>query len=192
MDPRPWTELSKLKIPHHRSICHTPPPPVGLQFWSPCWCKQIWLWCYVGPGSQGKTSTNPLCLASLHGCRITMDNTTTRTFDSQMGFGTIPPLYPWSPDQRGNRPCKLAMAHYYCPTAAQDCQVVYCMSMAEFDFYIEHRSGTKNVVPGVLSHFPVCRVPECCLISLPDQNIESFLLLALSADVPNYTLIQLK
>ena len=63
----------------------------------------------------------------------------------------------------------------------------WCMSMAEFDFYIEHRSGTTNVVPDVLSRYPVTKVPDCSLVTLPDHKIESFFLLALSVDVPTHT-----
>ena len=63
----------------------------------------------------------------------------------------------------------------------------WCMSMAEFDFYIEHRSGATNVVPDVLSRYPVTKVPDCSLVTLPDRKIESFFLLALSVDVPTHT-----
>ena len=34
----------------------------------------------------------------------------------------------------------------------------WCMSMAEFDFYIEHRPGKRNIVPDVLSRQPVSTV----------------------------------
>ena len=53
--------------------------------------------------------------------------------------------------------------------------------MAEFDFYIEHRSGATNVVPGVLSPYPVTKVPDCTLVTLPDHKI-----LALSVDIPTH------
>ena len=59
--------------------------------------------------------------------------------------------------------------------------------MAEFDFYIEHRSGATNVVPDVLSRYPVTKVPDCSLVTLPDHKIESFFLLALLVDVPTHT-----
>ena len=59
----------------------------------------------------------------------------------------------------------------------------WCMSMAEFDFYIQHRPGVQNVVPDVLSRYPVAASPDCHLITLPDSRIETFLLTALSADV---------
>lgn len=64
----------------------------------------------------------------------------------------------------------------------------WCMSMAEFDFYIEHRSGATDVVPDVLSRYQaVTKVPDCSLVTLPDHKIESFFLLALSVDVPTHT-----
>lgn len=63
----------------------------------------------------------------------------------------------------------------------------WCMSMAEFDFYIQHRPGVQNVVPDVLSRYPVAASPDCHLITLPDSRIETFLLTALSADVPTHT-----
>ena len=40
----------------------------------------------------------------------------------------------------------------------------WCMSMAEFDFFIEHRKGERNVVPDVLSCHPVKE-------NIPEDNI---------------------
>ena len=38
------------------------------------------------------------------------------------------------------------------------------MSMAEFDVFIEHRKGERNIVPDVLSHHPTKE-------NIPDDNV---------------------
>ena len=63
------------------------------------------------------------------------------------------------------------------------------MSMAEFDFFIEHHSGVTNVVLDPLSRQPTCMldlpiVEDSCS---PEEVVTSFLVLALSADVPHHT-----
>ena len=56
----------------------------------------------------------------------------------------------------------------------------WCMSMAEFDFFIEHRPGRTNVVPDALSRQPMLDLPIV-------EGVASFLVLAMSADVRHHT-----
>lgn len=58
------------------------------------------------------------------------------------------------------------------------------MSMAEFDFFIEHHHGITNVVPDALSRQPMSDLPIVEDSSSPEEGVTSFLILALSADVP--------
>ena len=63
----------------------------------------------------------------------------------------------------------------------------WCMSMAEFDFFIEHPPGTTNVVPDALSRQPMLALPIAEDSYLPEEGVTSFLILALSADVLHHT-----
>ena len=56
----------------------------------------------------------------------------------------------------------------------------WCMSMAEFDFFIEHRKGERNIVPDVLSRHPTKE-------NIPDDNVvnlQRMLLSHLSSSQP--------
>lgn len=63
----------------------------------------------------------------------------------------------------------------------------WCMSMAEFDFFIEHRPGITNVVPDALSRQPMLDLPIVEDSGSPEEGATSFLVLALSTDVPHHT-----
>ena len=61
----------------------------------------------------------------------------------------------------------------------------WCISMAEFDFEIEHRSGKDHVVPDTLSRAPI---PEPSTVGdnlvIPPAPVDSFLIMALGLDIP--------
>ena len=64
----------------------------------------------------------------------------------------------------------------------------WCMSMAEFDFFIEHRKGERNVVPDVLSRHPVNEnIPEDNVVIPPEKSVITFMIIATSVDVPHHT-----
>ena len=64
----------------------------------------------------------------------------------------------------------------------------WCMSMAEFDFFIEHRKGERNVIPDVLSHHPVKEnIPEDNVVIPPENSVIAFMIIATSVDVPHHT-----
>ena len=64
----------------------------------------------------------------------------------------------------------------------------WCMSMAEFDFFIEHRKGERNVVPDVLSRHPVNEnIPEDDVVIPPENSVITFMIIATSVDVPQHT-----
>ena len=64
----------------------------------------------------------------------------------------------------------------------------WCMSMAEFDFFIEHRKGERNVVPDVLSRHPVKEnIPEDNVVIPPENSVIAFMIIATSVDVPYHT-----
>ena len=66
----------------------------------------------------------------------------------------------------------------------------WCLSMSEFDFYIEHKPGKKHVVPDTLSRLPVTHEGSNFVIMPPDTT--NFLAISLSLDVPYHspTLVQ--
>ena len=62
------------------------------------------------------------------------------------------------------------------------------MSMAEFDFFIEHRKGERNVVPDVLSRHPAKEnIPDDNVVIPPENAVIAFIIIATSVDVPNHT-----
>ena len=64
----------------------------------------------------------------------------------------------------------------------------WCMSMAEFDFFIEHKKGERNVIPDVLSHHPVKEnIPEDNVVIPPENSVIVFMIIATSVDVPHHT-----
>ena len=64
----------------------------------------------------------------------------------------------------------------------------WCMSMAEFDFYIEHRKGERNIVPVVLSRHPVKEnISEDNVIVPPENGVVTFMIIATAVDVPHHT-----
>ena len=51
--------------------------------------------------------------------------------------------------------------------ASQQANVArWCMSMAEFEFFIEHRKRERNIVPVVLSRHPTTETEN-----IPDDNV---------------------
>ena len=64
----------------------------------------------------------------------------------------------------------------------------WCMSMAKFDFFIEHRKGERNIVPDVLSHHPTTEtIPDDNVVIPPENAVITFIIIATSVDVPNHT-----
>ena len=64
----------------------------------------------------------------------------------------------------------------------------WCMSMAEFDFFIEHRKGERNIVPDVLSRHPTKEnIPDDNVVIPPENAVIAFIIIATSVDVPNHT-----
>ena len=64
----------------------------------------------------------------------------------------------------------------------------WCVSMAEFDVFIEHRKGERNVVPDVLSRHPVEEnIPEHNVVIPPENSVIKFRVIASSVDVPHHT-----
>ena len=64
----------------------------------------------------------------------------------------------------------------------------WCISMAEFNFTIEHRPGSSLVVPDTLSRAPLYSPSTAgdCLI-IPPPEVCSFLVTALGYDIPSHT-----
>jgi len=94
-------------------------------------------------------------------------------------------LHSWQTNQSDHRPCKSQMADFP-GTSASDTGSL-CMSMAEIDFFIGHRPGTTNVVSDSLSRQPMLDLPIVEDSYSPEEGVTSFLVLALSADVPHHT-----
>ena len=58
---------------------------------------------------------------------------------------------------------------------------LWCLSMSEYDFYIEHKPGRYHVVPDTLSRLPVSYAYSS-LVFLPDE-LATFLTTALALDI---------
>ena len=62
----------------------------------------------------------------------------------------------------------------------------WCLAMAEYDFYTEHKPGVKNVIPDTLSRYPIdafsVDIPEC-----PPTEVTSFITTAIGFDIPYHT-----
>ena len=70
--------------------------------------------------------------------------------------------------------------------STQQSKLVYwCLSMAEFDFKIEHHAGSANVIPDVLSHAPLTHPSTTGddLFLLP-QPVTCFLTSLIGFDIP--------
>ena len=53
------------------------------------------------------------------------------------------------------------------------------MSMAEFNFFIEHRKGERNIVRDVLSRHPAKEnIPDDNVVILPENAVISFIIIA--------------
>ena len=60
------------------------------------------------------------------------------------------------------------------------------MSMAEFDFFIEHRKGEGHIIPDVLSRHPTKEnIPDDVVIS-PKSAVIVFIIITTSVDIPNH------
>ena len=60
------------------------------------------------------------------------------------------------------------------------------MSMAEFDFFIEHRKGERHIIPDVLSRHPTKEnIPDDVVIS-PKSAVIVFIIITTSVDIPNH------
>lgn len=63
-----------------------------------------------------------------------------------------------------------------------------CMSMAEFDFFIEHRKGERNVVPDVLSRSPIReQVAEDNVVMPHETGVITVMIILTAAFVPHHT-----
>jgi len=63
----------------------------------------------------------------------------------------------------------------------------WCMSMGEFDFFIERRPGITNTVPDTLSGQPLPDLPLVEDPYAPEDGVTSLVLLAMSMDIPRHT-----
>jgi len=64
----------------------------------------------------------------------------------------------------------------------------WCMSMAEFDFFIEHRKGERSIVLDVLSRHPAKEnILDDNVVIPPENAIIAFIIIVTSVDVPNHT-----
>ena len=64
----------------------------------------------------------------------------------------------------------------------------WCMSMAEFDSFIEHREEERNIVPDVLSRHPTKEdIPDDNVVIHPENAVIAFIIIAASVVVPNHT-----
>ena len=61
----------------------------------------------------------------------------------------------------------------------------WCMTMAEFDFYIAHRPGITNNVPNTLSRQPMSDLPSFEEPYASEDGVNSFILLAVSIGIPS-------
>ena len=65
--------------------------------------------------------------------------------------------------------------------------VRWCLSMAEFDFVIQHRPGVDHIVPDTLSHAPLLEpCPEGDNLALPPVPISQFIATMLGFDIPSH------
>ena len=100
----------------------------------------------------------------------------------------------WSPDQHHlcvlGRRIKIIMDHTNLKwltsiSPKQSKLAHWCISMAEFDFEIEHLSGKDHVVPDTLSRAPI---PEPSTVGdnliIPPAPVDSLLIMALRLDIP--------
>ena len=62
------------------------------------------------------------------------------------------------------------------------------MSMAEYDFQIEHRPGKELVVPDTLSRAPLsCPSDKLEAVIVPPVKVTTFLITAMGFDIPTHT-----
>ena len=76
---------------------------------------------------------------------------------------------------------------YLASVAPQNSKLArWCLSLAEFDFTIEHRPGKENTVPDALSRAPAPEPhPEVNTLVIPPSEVSSFFATALSLDIPS-------
>jgi len=77
------------------------------------------------------------------------------------------------------------MVDYKAPQQAKVAR--WCMSMAEFDLFIEHRKGERTVVSDVLNRYPAKEyIPDDSII-IPPENpvIPSIIIANLSCSKPH-------
>ena len=62
----------------------------------------------------------------------------------------------------------------------------WCLSLEEFGFNIEHLPGKANVVPDTLSRVPLpVSSIKANMLYIPPAETETYLIIALSLDIPN-------
>ena len=65
---------------------------------------------------------------------------------------------------------------------------VWCMSVAEYDFQMEHRPGKELVVPDTLSRASLsCPSDELEALIVPPVKATTFLITAMGFDIPTHT-----
>ena len=65
----------------------------------------------------------------------------------------------------------------------------WCLSLAEFDFIIEHRPGRTHVVPDALSRAPLPSSIEADMLFLPPSETVDFFIQTFALDIPSFTAI---
>ena len=62
----------------------------------------------------------------------------------------------------------------------------WCLAMAEYDFYIEHKPGVKHVIPDTLSRYPIDAF-SVDILECPPADVTSFIATAIGFDIPYHT-----
>ena len=146
--------------------------------------------------------------ASKHGCGAMLDHSCQGKLRpvkfASRSFNTTESRWPtthqelfavkWSLDQHRpyvlDRRIKIITDHanlkWLTSTSPEQSKLVrWCISMAELDFEIEHRSGKDHVVPDTSSRAPI---PEPSTVGdnlvIPPAPVASFLIMALRLDIP--------
>ena len=62
----------------------------------------------------------------------------------------------------------------------------WCLAMAEYDFYIEHKLGVKHIIPDTLSRYQI----DVCSVNMPEcqpVDVTSFIATVIGIDIPYHS-----